>query len=376
MRILVTKQGNIIIQEIDDTMPILTQNLNSTNKLRGYSTNYSIRKLKLPEKYLNQNQLSRTNNIFRQNSTNSNFTGIGGSNNLSKQKFNFKMRYKNLEDSEITKEELQTAKQIKLNEHKITFPKQFAEKYENDILNNGIINSSNNILPSLNSKKIDTQEGSNNSLIRKEKYLSLGEIIPNNSLTEMKKKIIKDRLVRDRATVITENDFRSSYEPETDIQKFNNILNSSKLNSNKSSLIKYLNEKKVDPLTIKILSSQDGDKISKINKMCQTIFQNQDKEKLFNDIVKNKAKQRINNTKKEFQIAINGLGSEINSIQEKLKKYDKKIDNKEKYREYFNEVVIHHWLKKDLERFNKKSTPKPSYLRTFFDGDDLENSKK
>ncbi len=376
MRILVTKQGNIIIQEIDDTMPILTQNLNSTNKLRGYSTNYSIRKLKLPEKYLNQNQLSRTNNIFRQNSTNSNFTGIGGSNNLSKQKFNFKMKYKNLEDSEITKEELQTAKQIKLNEHKITFPKQFAEKYENDILNNGIINSSNNILPSLNSKKIDTQEGSNNSLIRKEKYLSLGEIIPNNSLTEMKKKIIKDRLVRDRATVITENDFRSSYEPETDIQKFNNILNSSKLNSNKSSLIKYLNEKKVDPLTIKILSSQDGDKISKINKMCQTIFQNQDKEKLFNDIVKNKAKQRINNTKKEFQIAINGLGSEINSIQEKLKKYDKKIDNKEKYREYFNEVVIHHWLKKDLERFNKKSTPKPSYLRTFFDGDDLENSKK
>ena len=376
MRILVTKQGNIIIQEIDDTMPILTQNLNSTNKLRGYSTNYSIRKLKLPEKYYNQNQLSRTNNIFRQNSTNSNYTGIGNSNNLSKQKLNFKMKYKNLEDSEITKEELQTAKQIKLNEHKITFPKQFAEKYENDILNNGIINSSNNILPSLNSKKIDTQEGINNSLIRKEKYLSLGEIIPNNSLIEMKKKIIKDRLVRDRATVITENDFRSSYEPETDIQKFNNILIGSKLNSNKSSLIKYLNEKKVDPLTIKILSSQDGDKISKINKMCQTIFQNQDKEKLFNDIVKNKAKQRINNTKKEFQIAINGLGSEINSIQEKLKKYDKKIDNKEKYREYFNEVVIHHWLKKDLERFNKKSTPKPSYLRTFFDGDDLENSKK
>ena len=211
--------------------------------------------------------------------------------------------------------------------------------------------------------------------IRKEKYLSLGEIIPITSLKEMKKKIIKDRLIRDRATVITENDFRTSYDPQTDIQKFNNILNGAKLNSNKSSLIKYLNEKKVDPLTIKILSNQDGDKISKINKMCQTIFQNQDKEKLFNDIVKNKAKQRINNTKKEFQIAINDLGSDINSLQEKLKKYEKKIDNKEKYREYFNEIVIHHWLKKDLERFNKKSTPKPSYLRTFFDTEDMDNSR-
>jgi hypothetical protein len=59
-----------------------------------------------------------------------------------------------------------------------------------------------------------------------------------------------------------------------------------------------------------------------------------------------------------------------------LKKYDKKIDNKEKYREYFNEMVMHYWLKKDLERFNKKSTPKPNYMKTFFDGEDSENSKK
>ncbi len=352
MRILVTKQGNIIIQEIDDAMPFYSQNLNSTSRFRGYSTDYPIKN----SKYTKINSFSRTNNIFKR------------SPNLKK--------YRNLEDTEITKEEMQSAKQIKLNEHKITFPKQFAEKYERDGLNNNIINSSNNILPSLNSKKIENQEGSNSSLIRKEKFLSLGEIIPNKSLTEMKKKIIKDRLIRDRATFITENDFRTPYDPETDIQKFNNILNGSKLNSNKSSLIRYLNEKKVNPLTLKILSNQDGDKISKINKMCQTIFQNQDKEKLFNDIVKNKATQKINNTKKEMQIGIKNIGNEINSIQEKLKKYEKRVDNKEKYREYFNDMVIHYWLKKDYERFNKKSTPKPTYLRTFFDEDDVDNSKK
>ena len=87
-------------------------------------------------------------------------------------------------------------------------------------------------------------------------------------------------------------------------------------------------------------------------------------------------KQNINNTKKEFQTTINNMENEINIIQEKLKKYDKKIDNKEKYREYFNEMVMHYWLKKDLERFNKKSTPKPNYMKTFFDGEDSENSKK
>ena len=368
MRILVTKQGNVIIQEIDDSMPQYTQNLNTTYKVRGYSTNYSIRNPKMGEHLPNLTQYYKTG------SSNNISSGGVGSKILYRQKSNFKKKYKNLEDSEITKEELQMAKQVKINEHKINFPKQFAEKYESDVLNNNIINSSNNILPSLNSKKIDGIEGSNSSLIRREKYLSLGEIIPNSSLNEMKKKIIKQRLIRDRDTVITENDFRSSYDPETDIQKFNNILRESKLNSNKSSLIRYLNEKKVNPLTLKILSNQDGDKISKINKMCQTIFQNQDKEKLFNDIVKNKATQRINNTKKELQIGINNIGSEINSIQEKLNKYEKRVDNKEKYREHFNDMVIHYWLKKDFERFNKKSTPKPNYLRTFFEGDDY--SKK
>ena len=34
--------------------------------------------------------------------------------------------------------------------------------------------------------------------------------------------------------------------------------------------------------------------------MCQTIFQNQEKEKLFNDIVKNKVTQKRYSTKKEL----------------------------------------------------------------------------
>ena len=373
MRILVTKQGNIIIQEIDDAMPLFTQNLNSTSKFRAYSTNYPLRK----SKYSQLNTLSRTNNLFKQTP--------------------YKMRYRNLEDTDITKEEMQTAKQIKLNEHKITFPKQFAEKYESDMTNannSNIINSSNNVLPSLTNNNLNTHlekelqtptkkkinnninNTSSNSFLKQEKYLTLKEIIPNNSLYQMKKKILKDRLIRDRATFITENDFRSKYQPESDLQKFNNLLQGSKVNSNKSNLIRYLNEKKIAPLTIKILANQDADKISKINKICQTIFSNQEKDKLFNEIVKNKAKQRINNTKKEFQHVITGLGSNMNEAKEKLKKYEKKIDEKEKYREYFNDVVIHHWLKRDLERFNKKSTPKPKYMETFVDGTEEENTKK
>ena len=175
------------------------------------------------------------------------------------------------------------------------------------------------------------------SILKQEKYLTLKEIIPNNSLYQMKKKILKDRLIRDRATFITENDFRTSYQPISDLQKFNNILQTSTVNSNKSNLIRYLNEKKIAPLTIKILANQDVDKISKINKICQTIFSNQDKEKLFNEIVKNKAKQKINNTKKEFQSTITGLGSNMNEAKDKLKKLLMK-EGKAKL-EYFNKRI-------------------------------------
>jgi hypothetical protein len=388
MRILVTKQGNIIIQEIDDTMPLYTQNLSSTSRFRGYSTDYQQRKLNKS----GINNFSKANNIFKQSPSRS----VYGS-----KKLEYRKKYQNLEDTEITKENLQKAKQIKINEHKITFPKQFAEKYENDILNannSNIINSSsNNVLPPLspdnhlmtsnldeknksptknNNQYNNINTTSNNSIMKKEQYLTLKEIIPNSSLYQMKKKILKEKKIRDRATVITENDFRSAYKPETDLQRFNDILMTSRVNSNKSNLIKYLNERKIAPLTIKILADQDSDKISKINKICQTIFRNQDKEKLFYEIVKNKARQRINNTKKEFQMSINGLGSNMTEAKEKLKKYEKSIDKKEKYREYFNDVVIHHWMKRDLERFNKKSTPKPKYMEPFVDGIEDDNSRK
>ena len=366
MRILVTKQGNIIIQEIDDSIPIMSQinTFNNSHKFRGYSNGNHYPSPKRNNNQIRLNKYSKTNQFFNY----SNFSNKSNSKRFVKTgtKFSKNINKINLEDIELTKDEINSAKQIKLIEHKIPFPKQFAEKYENDSLN--LINTSKNIFPSLTSKNKDSYDGGfNSSIVRKERYLSLGEIIPNKSITEMKKKILDDKKIRDRDTIITQNDFRTEYDPETEIQKFNNILSEPKVNSNKSSLIKYLHEKKINPMTIKIISNRDGNKINKINKMCQIIFQKDDKEKLFNDLVKKKLTHYMNNKKKEFQNNINIMGYDIDMIREKLNKYEKRVDNKERYREHFNDIIIKHWLKRDLERFNKKSTPKPEYLKTFLE---------
>ena len=367
MRILITKEGNTIIQEIDDSYPNFHQV--TTNFNRGYSTGHQLRTNHEPKAKLIANKFSLTNNKF------GNFSKILNNKipkNLKKSKIKLFRNISNInmEDIELTKDEINSAKQIKVTEKKIYFPKEFSEKYEKfetDKISSGIINSSNNILPSISQR--NTYDGLNdsNSIIRNKKYISLAEIIPNDSIIQMKKRILDDKKKRDKATIITQNDFRTEYEPESDIQKLNNILSESKVNSNKHSLIKYLKEKKLNPLTIKVISKKNGNKINRINKMCQIYFQNEDKEKLFNDFVKNKVKHQINSTRKEFQNEINNMGNNMSLIKKKLKKYEKTVDNKERYRDHFNEILYRYWLKKDYERFNKKSTPKPEYLKEYFD---------
>ena len=368
MRILITKEGNTIIQEIDDSYPNIPQM--TTNFNRGYSTGHQLRNRKELKQNLMANKFSLTNDKF------GNFSKILNNKipkNLKKSKIKLFRNISNInmEDIEITKDEIKSAKQIKVTEKKIYFPKEFSEKYEKietDKMSSGIINSSNNILPSISQKK-DIFDGLNdsNSIIRNKKYMSLAEIIPNDSIIQMKKKILDDKKKRDKATIITQNDFRTEYEPENDIQKLNNILSESKVNSNKHSLIKYLKEKKLNPLTIKVISKKNGNKINRINKMCQIIFQNEDKEKLFNDFVKNKVKHHLNITKKDFQNEINNMGNNMSLIKERLKKYEKTVDNRERYRDHFNELLYRYWLKKDFERFNKKSTPKPEYFKEYFE---------
>ena len=372
MRILVTKQGNIIIQDIDTPAQFFGSSIrNSTNNNlnRGYSTGQLKYTRKINSKFLtSSSKTTKSKNKL----INQNLRSFSTMRNKLK-----KIQVpRSIEEGEFTKEEIEDAKIVKIKNKKIGFPTNFIEKYERDAINTKLGNN-NSFLPTLTSK---IQENNNvssgmDNFINKEKYLSFGEIIPKNTVRKMEKEILTDRINKEKDYKLTENNFRTYYEPETDIQKFKNVLNNSKLNINKASLIKYLKEKKLNPLMVKNLSYYDNNKINKINKMCQIYFQNEDKDKLFNDLIKNKIKQQINGTKKEFQNCIHDLGKNINIINEKLEKYDKKVDDRERYRDQFNDIVTHYWRKRDYERLNKKSTPKMKYMHSFFEGEEDETRK-
>ena len=113
--------------------------------------------------------------------------------------------------------------------------------------------------------------------------------------------------------------------------------------------------------------------------MCQIIFQNEERDKLFNERLQEKLKLDLNSKKNQCRKNIDGIGSEMKIFGKSLEKYNHRIDPKEKYREHFNELLMHYWLKRDYDRFNKKSTPKTKYYDSYYDSppinENTENNK-
>ena len=363
MRILITKNGNAVIKDLDIASNIIFQN--SSLHRRGRSTNNTNN---------NFPNLYKTNPTFGNINSHKSFNSINTSSNIRnlnrtpKKKFKVKT-YKELEDLEDEKvpiSELKNAKNITLTNKKIVFPSYFAEKYEKytdaDSQGNNIISYASNIISSMDTKNSNTNllnNMYNSSSTSRKKLYTFNEIIPMNSIRKMKLKIIKDKKMRDRLSRVTENDFRSEYSPETDVQKFNDILNFPKISENKSSLIKYLNEKEVDPMAVKTLCDKDNYHLGRANKMCQILLNKLEHEKLANEIIKDKLKHKLNSTKKDFQTKIKDIGDNMDMIKLRFDKYNKRIDAREKYRDKFNDMFLHYWNHYNFERLNKKSQTRP-----------------
>jgi spore germination protein YaaH len=102
MRILITKEGNTIIQEIDDSYPNIPQM--TTNFNRGYSTGHQLRNKEFKQNLI-ANKFSLTNDKI------GNFSKILNNKipkNLKKSKIKLFRNISNInmEDIEITKDEI------------------------------------------------------------------------------------------------------------------------------------------------------------------------------------------------------------------------------------------------------------------------------
>ena len=346
MRILITKEGTEVIEQLDNF------------------TKYSTLNKITAKRYVSVNNFNRTNKTFNKtyylkynlNST-KNYSSL---NCLSLQRnrsqlFDLELKIPNNND-------IKNATFQNVNLTKVTFSKKMAEKYDNNTLKSNIISETNKIPSSIIKNKSYETLNKNNI-----KIFSFNEIIPNNVVNRMKIKLIKDKKMKDKLSKIDENNFRSIYSSKTDLEKLDDILSFPKINSTKVGLIKYLNQSKfVNPTTLKTLLHSNPVRINKMNKIAQILIDEEHREKLHKNIIQNKLKNQKKEENMYINNQINNMKDQILGFKERLDKYQKKFDEKDRYKDIFNDIVKHYWNNHNYDKLNKKSSPKNKYRNSFY----------
>ena len=334
MRIIVTRHGIEVVDELDEMNkynPLSSQSIGRKNL-----TSYNRKKNSLDSD--NRNLYSNTYSLL--NDTKRSRKNIT--------QFDFDIE-------NLTPNELKNAKELKLTTTKISFPKSFANNYDDNDTSSNIIDS-NFQLPSLVNNKNKTE----NSSFLNQRYYSFRDIIPNNKITEMKLNIIKDRKMKDKLSRIDETKFRSIYHPKTELENFDDVLNCAKINPNKMGLIRYLNESKnPQPITLKDLINSNSHRLNRMNKICETLLREEERQRVMNQNIQKKIKSSLNAEIIEYQNQINSMKEKINEYKEKMEKYNiNRVDHKENYKDLYRIMETKVWAKYDFDRLNKKNSPK------------------
>ncbi len=346
MRILITKEGTEVIEQLDNF------------------TKYSTLNKITAKRYVSVNNFNRTNKTFNKtyylkynlNST-KNYSSL---NCLSLQRNRSQLI--DLELKIPNNNDIKNATFQNVNLTKVTFSKKMAEKYDNNTLKSNIISETNKIPSSIIKNKSYETLNKNNI-----KIFSFNEIIPNNVVNRMKIKLIKDKKMKDKLSKIDENNFRSIYSSKTDLEKLDDILSFPKINSTKVGLIKYLNQSKfVNPTTLKTLLHSNPVRINKMNKIAQILIDEEHREKLHKNIIQNKLKNQKKEENMYINNQINNMKDQILGFKERLDKYQKKFDEKDRYKDIFNDIVKHYWNNHNYDKLNKKSSPKNKYRNSFY----------
>lgn len=322
MRILITKEGTEIIEELEKNQ--FKNRLNKNSFLTKSKSLSQIQKLNSIDstsiKYFSPKNIKNKSNLIDFDSKTPN------------------IKY------------LKNLKIHNLNLQKINVSKSIIEKYDRtNSTSNLILSNKISSFLSNENKKISKNKSSNNI-----KILSFNEIIPENIVKNMKIQFINDKIMKNKLSKVDENKFRSIYKIKTDLEKLDDILSFPKINSNKISLIRYLNNcKKIKPKILETLVKSNKEKINKLDKLAEVIMNEDENKKLQNSIIQ---KKNIQNEESVYiNKEINKMKKQMDGFKNRLEKYKILIDKKDKYRDLLKDIENNYWNKYNYDKLNKKS---------------------
>ena len=372
MRILVTSLGESTMKDLEKNFSFNNINSNiisNNNSIRTYHNVNKLKKKYTINKINHRNQIKIINNFNNNFSNKKNFlfTNFSSSNyNINnKRYFSNNNSKKNVSNNDIkNNNNNNNNKNISIKLRKFFFPKEISENYYNIKTSENIISNPIKNLPeikeALNNKKLNKQS------ISSIKNFSLKEILGKEAVYKIKKNLIKEE--KNKQFILTENDFRSEYKNLTKLEEIENILYTKKINKNKTNLIKYINSNKniISNISLKNLSKLNDDKINKINKVCQNVFNNNNKYNRLISEIKSKIKQINFNDSVQGNFTLKNMNNEIKIGNKIFKKYDK-YNNNESAKEVYKEK------KKDYEKIWKKYHIEKLYQRNNLNNDNYNN---
>ena len=398
MRIVITKNGKILVQELEDEIP---DNYEKTKLKYNHSSSYT----KLPiistneelfKKYSSKNN-EFYNKVLRYRDT---FHSKRSSSIVDK---NAIESFYNRDETKINMYELNQARKVKLNQTKINMSQAFLDKYDddsnltfkkklNDLTNNlksnnnskslseeklkkekKKINDNKNISSNLpqnininSNMNLDSNYGFNSSVFsNNNKKISLGQIISRNNLTNLKKQISKynkgpdDNRIPLNEQNLRSYNFRSRYENKQATEDDMDLILNYSINTDKQSIIKYFQQdKNISPYYFENLLKYDEQQMYRLNKICQMIFHRKENENINNGLkyynLKDKdkeSKQRGNENIKALQ----GIIKKSNSILDDYTIVQKNHNfwRKNGYKEDIMKFKQKYWDKYNVNRFLK-----------------------
>ena len=320
MRIVITKNGKIIVQELEEE----SSPSDMRSKIKSSQSSYYS---KLPVIYTNEELLKKYSKKRRNEFI---MTILHHKENINKQRSNSLANKKvienfyNRDESKINSTELNQAKRIKLSHTRLNISQMFLDKYdeydenfkkklndfsnflssntkrqeEKDKFNNNInidskidnnsktLNNSNNI----NNIPIDSYNGINNNSssilsLKKIKKINIGDIISKNNLLTLRNRISKINIGSPdvRRPLNEQNlksfNFRTKYENKQATEDDMDLILNYGINTEKSSIIKYFQQNKnISPYYFENLLKYDEPKMFKLNKICEEILDKNKKE--------------------------------------------------------------------------------------------------
>ena len=394
MRIVITKNGRILIQEINPDI-----------KFKSLITKH---------KSLNKSKYFNKNLTFNESKKNL----IG---NSKKNIFSPTKKAKKLEIDDVLSEfssprnkSKSLCKILNINPNKrLNMPQSIAERYfSTQIDSNNLGNDDKNILPDVlisinksiekdaskmginyiynnisslqsmkdnpNDKMILTNVDNEGSRRNSSRYnlprilpaYPLKYIISPKSIRNLKKQVIKMEQDLKQDKRLTDN-FRSKVKKDLKLTLDLNLKN--EINSENTNLITYLNkDEDIKPPFVERLSGFDENRIKRLNKISQKTMFIKGQEKIIKERIKDKIKAQFRSAGEQYREGLENIKEKL-IISEKiilseekkkiiisekiiLSEEKKKIDKKERYISQYNEAELN-WVKSGVLRFYHKNHP-------------------